>query len=203
MPILALLHMHLHHIQGAPIDYAGLALAAALSWGGVPGPGEPVLIAAGVFAARHKLDIGAVLIFAWVGATTGGVAGWLLGLKAGRALVTGRGPLLQLRLKALARGEEVFERHSVLAIVLSPSWIAGIHRARAGIFLSLNAAGAVAWAAGIGLSAYFVGPGVVDFVDDVGLASAAGFAILVLVAVTAELLRRSRRRRRAAAAPNQ
>src|SRR5437763_58096 len=34
------LHIH-HHIKGAPVDYVGLALAAAASWIGVPGPGEP------------------------------------------------------------------------------------------------------------------------------------------------------------------
>ena len=47
------LRLH-HHFHGPTIDYVGLALAAAASWVGVPGPGEPVLIAAGVFAARHS-----------------------------------------------------------------------------------------------------------------------------------------------------
>ena len=57
--IFALLHIHLHHqFHGPPFDYVGLAVAAAASWIGVPGPGEPVLIAAGVLAAKHKLDLG-------------------------------------------------------------------------------------------------------------------------------------------------
>ena len=85
--------------HGPPIDYAALALAAAASWVGVPGPGEPVLIAAGVFAAQHKLDIASVLIVAWAGATAGGIGG--LGARAeGRAggAHRARGPLHGLRL---------------------------------------------------------------------------------------------------------
>ena len=89
-----ILGLALHHrFHGPPIDYAGLAAAAAASWIGVPGPGEPVLIAAGVLAARHKLDIGAVLAVAWLAATLGGIGGWLIGMKAGRGMLTTRGPL--------------------------------------------------------------------------------------------------------------
>ena len=58
------LRLH-HHFHGPPIDYGALAAAAAASWIGVPGPGEPVLIAAGVFAAQHRLDIVSVLVVAW------------------------------------------------------------------------------------------------------------------------------------------
>ncbi len=51
----------------------------------MPGPGEPVLIAAGVLASKHKLDLATVLVVAWVAATAGGILGWAVGLKAGRA----------------------------------------------------------------------------------------------------------------------
>ena len=40
---------------------------------------EPVLIAAGVLAARGRLDIASVLLVAWRGATAGGIIGWLIG----------------------------------------------------------------------------------------------------------------------------
>src|SRR5205085_9867829 len=104
-PVLALgLSLH-HHFHGPPIDYAGLAAAAAASWIGLPGPGEPVLIAAGVFAAKHKLDIGEVLLVAWLAAMGGGIAGWLIGMKAGRVVLTTRGPCQRGRLKALEGGE--------------------------------------------------------------------------------------------------
>ena len=90
--VLALLHFHLHReFTGSPLDYLVVAAAAAASWAGVPGPGEPVLIAAALLASRHRLDIGGVVIVAWVGATVGGVIGWAVGLKAGRALMTAPG----------------------------------------------------------------------------------------------------------------
>jgi membrane protein DedA with SNARE-associated domain len=186
-------HLHLHHIHGPTIDYLGLALAAAASWIGVPGPGEPVLIAAAVFAARHSLDIGAVVFVAWVAATVGGVAGWLVGLNAGRAIVTAPGPLRKAREKAVARGDEIFRRHPVLAIVLTPSWVAGIHRVRATVFLLVNALGAALWALGIGLAAYWIGPTVVDAVSDLGWVTMIGLVALIIAGVTGEM--RGRRRR--------
>jgi membrane protein DedA with SNARE-associated domain len=189
-----LLHLH-HQFHGPPIDYAGLAAAAAASWIGVPGPGEPVLIAAGIFAAKHKLDITSVLIVAWVAAVAGGTAGWAIGLKAGRALVTGPGPLRGLRKRAVARGEEVFARWPVIAIVFTPTWIAGIHGVRPALFLAVNAISAAIWAAGIGLGAYLVGPAVVDFADDLGLVAGIVLIGLVLVGVSTELTRRRRRAR--------
>jgi len=195
MPIIALLHLHFHHLHGAPIDYVGLALAAAASWIGVPGPGEPVLIAAGVFAARHKLDITPVIAAAAVGAASGGVLGWLIGLKAGHALLTGPGPFRRWRLAAVSRGEEVFRRHEVLAIVLTPSWIAGINRARPIMYLLVNTASALLWAGGIGLGAYYLGPSVIDFVDDLGLVTGIALGVFLAVVAGAEISRRTRRRR--------
>ena len=180
------------HRVGPSIDYVGLAAAAAASWIGLPGPGEPVLIAAAVVAGRHKLDLGSVLLVAWAAATAGGVAGWLIGMKAGRAVLTARGPLRRLRLHAVARGDQVFERYAVLAVVLTPSWIAGIHHVRPILYLVTNAFAAALWACGIGVAAYFVGPTVVDLVQDVGVITALGIAALVAAVVGEEVLRRRR-----------
>src|SRR5581483_7997974 len=115
-----------------------------------------------IFAARHDLQISSVIAVAWLGASAGGIAGWLIGLKAGRAIVTARGPLHRHRLKAVQRGEQVFHHQPVLAVLLTPAWGAGL------------------WATGIGLGAYLVGPSIVDAVDDLGLAT--GLALVVLVA---------------------
>lgn len=185
------LHRHLH---GPPIDYLGLAAAAGASWAGVPGPGEPVLIAAAVYAARHRLDITEVLIVAFVAAVLGGIAGWLLGVLGGRTLVTAPGPLRRARMVAVARGDEVFERHPVLAILLTPSWVAGIHRVRTDVYMIFNLVGAAVWAAGIGLAAYWTGPSVLDFVNDFGLVTSLGLGVLIAVVVVAEIMRRRRRR---------
>jgi membrane protein DedA with SNARE-associated domain len=185
-----------HRFHGPPIDYLGLAAAAAASWVGIPGPGEPVLIAAGVFAARHRLDIWSVVVIAWAAAAAGGVAGWLIGMKAGRAVLTTRGPLHGARRRALARGDEVFRRWPVVAILLTPSWIAGIHRVRARVYLPTNAAGAALWAVVIGVGAYLVGPAIVDVANDLGWVSLAGLGALIVVGVALEIARRRRRRGR-------
>ena len=75
------LRLH-HHFHGPPVDYWALAAAAAASWVGVPGPGEPVLIAAAVFAAGkldHRIGLAGCVRG---GATAGGVAGWVIGMRA-------------------------------------------------------------------------------------------------------------------------
>ena len=107
----------------------------------------------------------------------------------------------RLRLRALERGDEVFGRWPVAAILLTPSWVAGIHRVRAGVYLPTNAVGAALWAVAIGLGAYLIGPSVIDFVNDLGLVTGAALVVLVAVGVWVEFGRRRRRARREAA-PN-
>jgi membrane protein DedA with SNARE-associated domain len=183
-----------HHFRHESYDFAGLAAAAAASWLGIPGPGEPVLIAAGVLAGQHHLALLPVLIVAWLAATFGGVAGWALGRRAGRTLLTARGPLRAMRVRAVARGEELFARHPVVAILLTPSWIAGINRARPALYLSLNAASAAVWAGGIGLGAYFAGPAIIEVVEDYGLVTTVLLAVVIAAAVVFEVRRRHLRR---------
>jgi membrane protein DedA with SNARE-associated domain len=191
------IHLHLHLIRhGVPapsIDYAALAIAAFASWAGLPGPGEPLLIAAAIIASKHKLDIKPVLAWAFVGASLGGIAGWLAGLYAGRAVLTAPGPLLKLRLRAVERGEEVFERWTVIAILLTPAWVAGINRVGTVIYLVVNEVTALIWAVGIGVGAYYAGPPVLDIFADFGWVSVAGLVLLVAAGVGLEVTRRRRR----------
>jgi membrane protein DedA with SNARE-associated domain len=188
VPVLALLH----HIPNASIDYLALALGAFASWAGVPGPGEPLLIASAIVAAQHKLDLAPVLIWAFVGAVSGGMFGWWLGRFAGRGVMTARGPLRRLRVRAVARGDEVFERLAIIAIVLAPAWVAGINRAGPVVFTITNAVSALVWAVGIGVGAYFAGPPVLDVINDVGLVTGIGLVLLILFGVGLEVMRRRR-----------
>jgi len=188
------IHIHLHHFKGPAIDYVGLALAAFASWVGVPGPGETVLIATAVAASKHNLGIVSVLFVAWIAAMAGGLIGYLIGRRAGRGLLTRRGPLQSMRQRAVERGDRVFERYTAIAILLTPPWIAGIHRVRPGVYLFWNTVEAALWAAGIGMAAYLIGPSVVDEVNDLGLVTTLAVVGLVVFAVGGELLRRRRRR---------
>jgi membrane protein DedA with SNARE-associated domain len=187
------LHFFHHHVaSAAQIDYFALALGAFASWVGLPGPGEPLLIAAAIVAAKHKLDITPVLIWAFVGAATGGFVGWWVGLVAGRTVMTAPGPLRRLRLRAVERGEEVFERLTVVAILLAPSWVAGIHRVGWVIYNVTNVVSAAVWAVGIGLASYYIGPPVLDVIEDIGWFAAVGLVVLVLIGVAFEVRRRRR-----------
>lgn len=170
-----------HRFHGPHVDYVGVGLAAAAGWIGVTGVGEAALIAAGIAAAHGKVDISSVLLVAWVGAMAGGVAGWVAGIKGGRALMTRPGPLYRLRLRLLRRGDDLFERRRVLAVYLTPSVMAGIAGMRAGPFLVANAIAAVVWVFLVGLGAYFAGPSVAEWLGDLSVVA------LVLIGAAAAL----------------
>lgn len=177
------------------VEYLTLAAGAFASWMGVPGPGEPLLIAAGILAAKQKLALADTLLIAFAAANAGGIAGWIIGKKAGRRVLERPGPLYRLRIAALARGEEVFSRWPAAAVLLTMSWIAGIHRVSPGTFIIWNGVGAAVWTAGIGLGAYFVGPAVIDVVGDTGWLSVFGIVGLVAAGVAIEFGWRRRKRR--------
>jgi membrane protein DedA with SNARE-associated domain len=190
------LHIPLHlqlHPRGPKLDYVGVLVGAMLSWAGLPGPGEAALIAAAIAAAHHHLDLGFLIIVAWLGATAGGLVGWLVGLKAGRGIVTTRGPLHRHRLAVVARGDRFFARYGAVAVLVTPSWIAGIHAMRWTRYVPINAASALVWALGVGLGAYALGPPIADIVADIGSVAWLILAAIVLSGSIILLLRHHRR----------
>ena len=190
----ALLHIHLHHrFHGPPFDYVGLAVACFASWIGVPGPGEPLLLAAAVLAARHQLDLASVLGVAFVTALAGGIAGWAMGLLAGRRLAIAPGPFQSLRVRMVERGERIFERHPVIAITMTPSVMAGVHRVRPLVYHSVNLASAAVWTLVLGVGGYYVGAPVLDAVADLGTAATVVTVIVIVGLLAAEISRRYRR----------
>ena len=187
-----------HHVRGPRTGYVGLALAAAASWIGLPGPGEAALVTAGIFAAHHRLDLVSVIGSGWIGATVGGSGGWLIGRVAGRRFVTAPGPLLRLRRTAVERGDRMYERYGPLAVFFTPSWAAGMVGMRAGPFLLANAASALVWAAALSAGSYVAGPVVLDLVGDAGLIGLIVIGVVIVGGAIIEV-RRVRRRRRAGA----
>lgn len=194
IPALVALGLSHHHLHGPSFDFLGVAVASAASWIGVPGPGEPVLIAAGVYAADGKVGFVELLVIAWLAATLGGTVGWLLGRKGGRAVFGASGPFLHFRLAAMEKGERFFERYGLLAIYLAPSWVAGINDVPASRYLPANALCAAIWTLLVGGGGYLVGPSVAEVLGDLGLAGGILLALLVIAGVTTELVRRRRRR---------
>ena len=186
------LHLHLH-ARGPGIDYVGVLVAAGASWLAIPGVGEAALIAAGISAAHHHLDLTPLIAVAWIGAIAGATVGWIIGVRAGRGVITAPGPLHSLRLSLTARGDRFYERYGVIAVALTPPWIAGIHNVRWSRFVPVIVVSALVWASAVGLGAYLLGPTITDIVNDVGLAG----TLLVgsALAVTAVIMLRRRLRR--------
>jgi membrane protein DedA with SNARE-associated domain len=185
----AAIHLQNKHVHGPPADYVGVLLASGASWIGLPGPGEAVLVAAGILAAHNRLNLGPVLLCAWVGATAGGIAGWVIGLKAGRALITSPGPFLRARRRALWRSERLYERFGTAAVILTPSWAAGIARMRTARYLLVNAVSAALWAALYGLGAYLTGRTITDLFSDLGLVGAIVIGSALLAVAVLGLVR--------------
>jgi membrane protein DedA with SNARE-associated domain len=186
---LAALHPH---ARGSSVDYVGVFLASLVSWGAFPGPGEAALIAAGISAAHHHLPLAAVLAVAWAGAAAGGTTAWLVGLKGGRGLLTAPGPLHHLRLALIARGDRFYERYGAVAVLFTPSWLAGIHDMRWSRFLPAIAASALVWAVAIGVGAYLIGPSITDIAADAGLAGGLLIGAILVLGIILVVRRRAR-----------
>lgn len=177
----------------AGADYVGVFLAALVSWVAVPGLGEAALVAAGISARHGHLDLTSVVACAFAGASLGGMVGWQIGRRGGRALLTAPGVLLRLRLSMVARGERFYERYGPIAVLLAPSWAAGIHNMPWSRFLIANTLSALLWAGAIGVGADLIGPSITDVVADAGTAGEVVLGMLVLMAVLALMFRRRRR----------
>ncbi len=183
------LRAHRFHRVREGADYLGVFLAALVSWVAVPGVGEAALIAAGISARHGHLDLTTVVALAFLGASLGGMAGWQIGRRGGRALVTAPGLLLRLRLSLVARGDRFYERYGPVAVLFTPSWMAGIHNMRWSRFLIANTISSLVWAAAIGVGADLLGPSVTDLVADAGTAGEIVLAVAVL-GVAAIVLKR-------------
>lgn len=184
------IHLHFHRFHGPPFDYVGLAVGSCLSWIAGIGPGEALVIAAAVLAAEHRLDLTEVLLVAWAGANVGGVIGWMIGYKAGRALINAPGPFRRGRARAMARGERIFARATVTAVILLPSWLAGVNRVRAVVYLPANALSAAIWALVLGVGGFLIGPPVADMFGDMGTVALVIFGAVVLLGGVGEAVRR-------------
>jgi membrane protein DedA with SNARE-associated domain len=185
------IHPHLRP-RGPALDYVALFLFAMLSGIGINGFGEVALLSAGVYVANHQLPIEPVLLIAWLGAMLGGIIGWVLGRHVGRRLLTAPGPLLRLRTKMLAHSEAVYYQHPSFAIVLTPSWAAGIEKAHWRAYIPLNALSALLWALPLGLGAYLLGAHVTtEFSSEIGWVVAALVIIFVLYQLLQRYLRAS------------
>jgi membrane protein DedA with SNARE-associated domain len=177
--------------HGAVAAYSILFALLALAWAGLPTAGQAALVGAGVLAGNGQLDIVTVVIVGTAGSFVGGIAGYVLGLKGGRAAWSAPGPLYHRRLAALRTGDKLFARYGALAAFFVPMWLLGIVGMPWRKFLLWNTLAALAWTTVGALGGYFVGPAVTPLL---GKASTA-LAVAGAVAIAGAILYRSWRRR--------
>lgn len=189
--------LHVAQNVGLPIVFVLIAIETM----GIPVPGETALITAGIVASRGHLSIEAVIAVAAAAAILGDNVGFALGRRLGRRALTAPGPLLHHRRRVIAVGEPFFDRHGPKAVFLgrwvtglriTAAWMAGVTRMSWPTFLFWNALGGVAWAASIGLLAYFVGHSAEKFIH---LAGIGGAVVVLLAGVALWFVLRLRRRR--------
>ncbi|HEY3800937.1 MAG TPA: DedA family protein [Caulobacteraceae bacterium] len=185
----------MHHLLPlvAAYGYAavfGLLLIESI---GIPVPGEGVLIAAALFAARtHRLDVVWVLAAGSLAAFLGSCIGYLLGRSAGVLLLTRYGGYVGLTEARLRLGRYLFLRHGAKLVFLG-RFVAFL-RAFEGIlaganlmgwrrFLVINALGAVVWTCVVGLCAYVFGRAFISVSRPLGV----GLIVLAIVGFVAGL----------------
>jgi membrane protein DedA with SNARE-associated domain len=158
---------------------------------GIPLPGETALIAFGVLAAEGHYSVASVIAVAAAGAIVGDNLGyWLIGRLGGRALFRRWHWLSQYSDRVLPSAEALMERHGgktvffgrfVSILRYTVAWVAGLSRMHWWRFLFWNAAGGIAWATAVGLTAYYGGRAAADAIARYGLYAALVVIVVVIV----------------------
>jgi membrane protein DedA with SNARE-associated domain len=173
--------------HGLPLLFAVVMIESF----GIPVPGETALIAFGVLAAQGHYSIASVIAIAAAAAIIGDNLGyWLIGRVGGRALFSRWRWLNQYSDRVLPRAESLMARHGgktvffgrfVSVLRYTVAWVAGLSRMNWWRFLFWNAAGGIAWATAVGLTAYYGGRAAADAIARYGIYAAAAVVVAVIV----------------------
>jgi membrane protein DedA with SNARE-associated domain len=123
----------------------------------VPAIGGAVIAGAAVLASQGTLNIVGVLAAAIVGTEAGGLAGYAIGLRWGRAIMTHPGPWLNRRQQAVSAGEVLYARWGRLAVFFTPCLVSGIVKMKRSQFAVWNFLAGAVYVLSVGPSAYGVG----------------------------------------------
>jgi membrane protein DedA with SNARE-associated domain len=169
-------------------EYAILLALAAVGGVGIPGPGDTALIAAALVAAEGNLSIAVVLVVAFVGHVLGRWVGYQLGAKGGRPLMERPGWFEGFRSRAVAKGDELFERYPRAAVLVAPAPLSGIHDVALGLFALASAATGVTWTLSTGLISFLLGEAAKDLVGRIGVQGVLFAVILATVGLVYRFL---------------
>lgn len=146
--------------------YAALFVGVLLEGFGIPAPGQSLIIASALLAARGQLDVIPVLALSWGAAVAGDNIGFAIGHFAGRRLVLHHGRYIGLRDHHLERVERFFDRYGGAVVAVARFFevlrqlngvVAGTIGMRWWHFLIYNALGAAIWVGIWGYGVYRMG----------------------------------------------
>jgi membrane protein DedA with SNARE-associated domain len=137
--------------------YLAIFALVALGWAGVPAIGGTVVAGAAVLASQGHLDIGAVLVVSVLGTGVGGLAGYGVGRRWGRAIMDHPGRTLARRQQAVATGEALYARWGRLAVFFTPCMVSGIARMKLSQFAVWNLVAGLVYVLSVGPAAYGAG----------------------------------------------
>jgi membrane protein DedA with SNARE-associated domain len=175
-------------------QYTLLFVAVMLSWAGVPFIGGAAATAAGVAASQGTLSLPLVVLVTTVAGEAGGLVGYAIGSRWGRALMGRPGKHLAARLRVMEKGERAYARWGRLAVFFTPAIVSGTAKMRHGQFALWNLLASLAFAISVCASAYGLGRILTGntSVRDVGTLV---FGVLVGVGLVVVHRRRRARRR--------
>ena len=155
--------------------YIAIFVAVTVEGFGIPAPGQTLMEAGAVLAARGQMNLAGVLFTAWVAAVIGDNIGYAIGHFGGRRLVLHHGRHFGVREDHLRKVERFFDRYGGGIVAVARFFevlrqLNGVIAGTSGMhwwrFLFYNALGAALWVGVWGAGAYYLGrklEAVVDF----------------------------------------
>ncbi|MBV6700417.1 DedA family protein [Kitasatospora aureofaciens] len=187
--------------------YLAVAVLVLLDNGGIPVPGQTILVLASVYAGTGHLSFAAVLVIAFGAASLGNTLGYTIGSTGGRAFVHRWGRYVLLTPARMERADGFFARHGGKVVTVA-RFVDGLRQTNGIIagttempwrrFQPFNLLGAALWTAVWGTFGYVAGANI-GTVYRTAIRYQLWFAIALGVLVAAFLVRqvvRYRRRRR-------
>lgn len=193
--------LHWLHTLFTQHGYLIIAILIAGESAGLPLPGETSLLTGAVLAERGSLNLALVMTVAAAAAIIGDNLGYLIGRRAGRALLERYGRFVRIREKELAVLDYYYDRHGaktvffgrwVALLRVAAALFAGASRMAWPRFLLFNALGGIAWVVTVGLVGYLFAASASGIKSGFGI-----FGIVALVIVTVAgilFMRRTERR---------
>jgi membrane-associated protein len=166
-------------------------------------PGDSLLVAAGLFAARGNLNIVSLNLALMVAAVAGDATGYWIGYRAGKAIYD-RPDSFFFRRKHLLAAHEFYEKHGGKTIIIARFMpiirtfapvVAGAGTMSYPRFASYNVIGGILWVASMTLTGYFLGQAIPDLEKHIHLVVAIVIFLSLLPGIIAYLRARLQSRR--------